>query len=1137
MTLLSWLSLYFSEFDVTTAAQPNIVLIFSDDAGYADFGFASNYLGRTTEFKTPNLDRLASESVFAPKGYVTSSICANSRAGMLTGIYQQRFGFHYNALATDFPNEGVPANENLIFEQMKSQGYSTGVIGKWHIGQSDVAWQPQNQGVDYFFGMWEAGSNYYNQIGTNVIRRQENLVNWGSEPSFNNIPQSSPGRHLTDAFADEATKYIADHAADANPFFLYTALNAPHGPLSQGKASDLAQFNGTSLTGERKTVASYTYGMDRAIGLILDRLDDPNGDGNTSDSIANNTIVIFTNDNGGEVNGFYDNGPLAGFKGSASEGGIRVPVLVRAPGLAPGIYDKPVSTLDFFPTFVNAGGGTLPSNLDGVDLLPYLNGTNTGTPHQYLYQHNRVNFSAIQDDQWKLVKAHALDTWHLYQLNPDGSGETVDVKDQYPEKVSELVREFVDWEVHTEKALNSTDVYVNHTDTFLFRNDLFPISGWRSSSGWINGDTGIPTTLRKDDSTSNTVLVFQTNNNADYVSRNVINRAVGVAYPLLDSGVPDLPGFAEFLLNEMRLEGSFHGTQNRKATLDGRPVMFANSRTGRPAQLGLHAADNSPTGNYLFKIDMDIVLYDDLTLTGNGNVDFEISGDISQFHRQRSLIKDGTSKVRLTGHNTFTGDISILGGSLEVGGPDGQIDNAQDLAIGLGSFFKLTGGQASFEAIINSGNITFTGGILEAKSVIGSLINDGGNFALHPESGIVHVTGDYTQNAGHLSFSIGGTIFGSDYDHLKVDGLLTLGGVLDVALTDGFVPTVGDNFWLFDSEQLGNQFTSYNLPVLPNNLLWDTTQLLSYGTLSVTTSDVLNTVGFANYFEGSLTGQAQSVVQTGPPPNTIPRNWTSAGNGVSTAMVASTVGVDSSRGVEVQRGANSDDRWAVPVGGLGFPANGHIIIEWDMKVLGTGATSGFGPFFGVDTYDDTNGPKVLGALGVDATTGDVLYQLEGTGILAETGATVSFNQWNHFRIRLDFQADTYGVFVNGQQLGTTQAFVDGVSDTFTDAALAALAASFDAASQSRTGTAYFDNFVIRDILPGDFDEDGDVDGHDFLVWQRVNSFNPLSSQNLALWKANYGTATLASSLLVVPEPTVGGLLGCLALTALARRRR
>ncbi len=278
---------------------------------------------------------------------------------------------------------------------------------------------------------------------------------------------------------------------------------------------------------------------------------------------------------------------------------------------------------------------------------------------------------------------------------------------------------------------------------------------------------------------------------------------------------------------------------------------------------------------------------------------------------------------------------------------------------------------------------------------------------------------------------------------------------------------------------------------------------------------IVDTNGFESGFTVGQTLQGQG-------------GWVTSGQGGSTAKIQNGTVESGSKAVRVDRGPGSDDRWAMPVGGLGFPNNRYILVDWDMNVTGTSAMSGFGPFFGVDTYDDTVSPKVLGSLGVDATTGDVLYQAGGSGVLVETGASVGFGQWHHFRIQLDFFLDEYQVFLDGSPLlldtnldPDPESFVDGPSDTFTDADIATFAAAFDAGSQNQTGTAYFDNFLVRDIARADFDIDGDVedddltlwkgafgltdgadadvdgdsDGHDFLIWQRDIdlSVSPLTS--------------------------------------------
>jgi len=229
---------------------------------------------------------------------------------------------------------------------------------------------------------------------------------------------------------------------------------------------------------------------------------------------------------------------------------------------------------------------------------------------------------------------------------------------------------------------------------------------------------------------------------------------------------------------------------------------------------------------------------------------------------------------------------------------------------------------------------------------------------------------------------------------------------------------------------------------------------------------ILDTGGFESAFSsGDIEGQ---------------NGWIDSGNGASTARIQNSVVKDGTQAVRVDRGANSDDRWAVPVGTLGFPHYRYVTVDWDMNVQDFGSHTAFGPFFGVDTYDDSSVPNVLGALGVDGSTGDVLYQAGGSGVLVETGSTVGYDEWNHYQIRLDFEADEFTLFLNHLEVAS-DIFVDGASDTFTDADIATFAAGFDSASQMETGAAYFDNFLVRNINPADLNLDGWVDGLDLGV--------------------------------------------------------
>jgi hypothetical protein len=284
--------------------------------------------------------------------------------------------------------------------------------------------------------------------------------------------------------------------------------------------------------------------------------------------------------------------------------------------------------------------------------------------------------------------------------------------------------------------------------------------------------------------------------------------------------------------------------------------------------------------------------------------------------------------------------------------------------------------------------------------------------------------------------------------------------------------------------------------------------------------------------------------------------WVSApSSGASSAIVQNTVAHTGSQAVLVTRSANSDRRWAVPQ--VNLPSQRFIAVDWDMRVSPSSASGGFGPFLGVETYDANNGINVLGSLGVDASTRDVLYQIQDTAELTESGFEVAYNEWYHYRILLDFQTDSYRAYVNDNLVATT-GFADrgfGLND-FTDADISAIAAGFDEISQGLSASAVIDNFVIRDGLVGDYDIDGNVDVDDRIRWRTVfgssiappgngadgNRNGVVDAADYVLWRKNVGASLFPGSGLgasVVPEP-MGLLLGAIAfhgLAAILARRR
>jgi hypothetical protein len=268
--------------------------------------------------------------------------------------------------------------------------------------------------------------------------------------------------------------------------------------------------------------------------------------------------------------------------------------------------------------------------------------------------------------------------------------------------------------------------------------------------------------------------------------------------------------------------------------------------------------------------------------------------------------------------------------------------------------------------------------------------------------------------------------------------------------------------------------------------------------------------------------------------------WVTAGAGASTAVIQTSTVHTGSQAVQVTKAAaaNSDRRWAVPV--AGFPVQRFVIVDWDMRVTQASILTGFGPFFGVDTYDaePSSTPYVLGSLGVDATTGDVLFQEQGTGELKESGTVAPFNQWHHFRLILDFGTDTYRGYFNGTQVANT-GFVDGVFglNNFTDADIATFAAAGDPVSQTVSASAVFDNFTVRDGLAGDYNNDGIVDTADYTLWRSNfgntvttgtfadgNKDGVVNSPDYVVWRDNLnaniftGSGSSVGSGAAVPEP-------------------
>ncbi len=411
--------------------RPNVVVILADDLGYADLGFQG-----CKDIPTPHLDRLAGESVRFTDGYVSCPVCSPTRAGLLTGRYQQRFGHELNpgggAVYRGQP-VGVSLAQKTFPAAMKEAGYRTGMVGKWHLGEGPQ-YVPTSRGFEEFFGFL-GGAHAYQNLEQGYVRR-----------IFRGTEELEEKEHLTDAFTREAVDYISRHRAE--PFFLYLAYNAVHTPMQPpARYTDrFADFDSP----RRRQYAGMLAAMDEGIGRVLATLRDC--------GLENDTMVFFLSDNGGPspLNA-SDNRPLRGTKSTTWEGGVRVPFVIRWPGrVAPGsVYEQPIISLDILPTALAAGGGRLPAHyaIDGVDLMPYLHGRRTERPHERLYwrwgtmhaiRSGDLKWTVAYDTKKLFNLTHEVQGQGLFDLAAD-IGESRDLSLERPDDLRRLKEEYAAW--------------------------------------------------------------------------------------------------------------------------------------------------------------------------------------------------------------------------------------------------------------------------------------------------------------------------------------------------------------------------------------------------------------------------------------------------------------------------------------------------------------------------------------------------------------------------------------------------------------------------------------------------------------------------------------------------------------------
>ncbi|WP_206352388.1 sulfatase-like hydrolase/transferase [Tautonia rosea] len=438
--------------------RPNVVLIVVDDLGYGELGCQGN-----SEVPTPHIDSIAAEGIRFTSGYVTASYCSPSRAGLLTGRDQNRFGCDLNPVGAlnDQPGVGLPASELTLASHLRSAGYATALIGKWHLGGTSPH-HPMRHGFDTFFGFRHEG-HYYTSVphdGMVTWLRRRTLPDGGTgrwirpdgrlaisthmghdEPPYDaDNPMLRDGQpvevdgDLTEVFSREAVAFIRRHAE--RPFFLCLAYNAVHSPM-QARVEDVERFSHLEDI-QRRIFAGMLSRLDQGVGQVLEALRD--------ERLDRRTLVVFVSDNGGATRELTSsNRPLRGGKGDFFEGGLRVPFLARWVGHLPAgqVEPRPVSTLDLFPTICDASGFALPEDrtFDGINLLPMLTEA-VAVPEDRVLWWRMGPLAAIRVGDWKLVRDQRSgpeSSWQLFDLASDPA-ETLDRAAEHPEVVESLAQ-------------------------------------------------------------------------------------------------------------------------------------------------------------------------------------------------------------------------------------------------------------------------------------------------------------------------------------------------------------------------------------------------------------------------------------------------------------------------------------------------------------------------------------------------------------------------------------------------------------------------------------------------------------------------------------------------------------------------
>jgi arylsulfatase A-like enzyme len=424
------------------AAKPNILVILADDMGYGDLGVTGS-----TTIKTPNIDALAKSGVFCSQAYVPSAVCSPSRAGIMTGRDPRRFGYEGNlneggdSYATRPELLGLPPGELTIGDHLRTAGYATALVGKWHLG-STPSFHPNQRGFDYFCGMIPGNHTYFLKPENNRLERNgKPLTDFSSA-------------YITTFFTDEGIRWI-DSVGKDNPWFLFMSYNAPHTPM-EATEEDLKLYSQIKNK-RRQTYAAMMHSLDQGVGRLTAHLREIGQ--------LDNTLIVFFSDNGGATNNASWNGPLSGAKGCMKEGGIRIPLIITWPdGLPAGtVYKDPSSALDLLPTFL-AASNTKPlperaplshedkknfqkytksyGSFDGINLLPALKGESKA-PERLLFWRLQGQAAVLKGEHKLINTTHRPAELFSPANDP---GEQRNLSSNQSETYKDLFKELGKWQ-------------------------------------------------------------------------------------------------------------------------------------------------------------------------------------------------------------------------------------------------------------------------------------------------------------------------------------------------------------------------------------------------------------------------------------------------------------------------------------------------------------------------------------------------------------------------------------------------------------------------------------------------------------------------------------------------------------------